>query len=255
MRLWSWGRFWWLQKCPDGWCLWASRGRCLFRSSSVSVGPYFFLQYCLTKAKILTYSQTTKLYSLKMITIRTDPVIPWTGLPAGMELYRSCCIVLSVIRSLWLQRYELFSKQQHFSTKIFVLKKVGKRFEDVTINSYLCRRYEKERKKRDHEQEPSVPDEIGIIYLSVVYRCLRTKGRRSQKRCFCWERRAASAYSDQFFISPCSKCQAGNNMARQIRKNGGTGIYHVMLRGINRQDIFEDDVITRTDPMIPFMLF
>jgi len=44
---------------------------------------------------------------------------------------------------------------------------------------------------------------------------------------------------------------AGNNMARQIRKKSGTGIYHVMLRGINRQDIFEDDVITRTDPMIP----
>ena len=44
-------------------------------------------------------------------------------------------------------------------------------------------------------------------------------------------------------------------MARQIRKNGGTGIYHVMLRGINRQDIFEDDVITRTDPMIPFIIF
>jgi len=44
---------------------------------------------------------------------------------------------------------------------------------------------------------------------------------------------------------------AGNNMARQIRKNGGTGIYHVMLRGINRQDIFEDDLINRTDPMIP----
>ena len=34
---------------------------------------------------------------------------------------------------------------------------------------------------------------------------------------------------------------AGNNMARQIRKKRGTGIYHVMLRGINRQDIFEDD--------------
>ena len=34
---------------------------------------------------------------------------------------------------------------------------------------------------------------------------------------------------------------AGNNMARQIRKKSGTGIYHVMLRGINRQDIFEDD--------------
>ena len=29
-------------------------------------------------------------------------------------------------------------------------------------------------------------------------------------------------------------------MARQIRKKSGTGIYHVMLRGINRQDIFED---------------
>ena len=32
-----------------------------------------------------------------------------------------------------------------------------------------------------------------------------------------------------------------NNMARQIRKKSGTGVYHVMLRGINRQDIFEDD--------------
>ena len=30
-------------------------------------------------------------------------------------------------------------------------------------------------------------------------------------------------------------------MARQIRKKSGTGIYHVMLRGINRQDIFDDD--------------
>lgn len=30
-------------------------------------------------------------------------------------------------------------------------------------------------------------------------------------------------------------------MARQIRKKSGTGIYHVMLRGINRQDIFEND--------------
>ena len=36
---------------------------------------------------------------------------------------------------------------------------------------------------------------------------------------------------------------AGNNMARQIRKKSGTGIYHVMLRGINRKDIFEDDEI------------
>ena len=30
-------------------------------------------------------------------------------------------------------------------------------------------------------------------------------------------------------------------MARQIRKKSGTGIYHIMLRGINRQDIFEDN--------------
>ena len=29
-------------------------------------------------------------------------------------------------------------------------------------------------------------------------------------------------------------------MPRQARKGSGTGIYHVMLRGINRQDIFED---------------
>lgn len=29
-------------------------------------------------------------------------------------------------------------------------------------------------------------------------------------------------------------------MARQAREKSGTGIYHVMLRGINRQDIFED---------------
>ena len=27
-------------------------------------------------------------------------------------------------------------------------------------------------------------------------------------------------------------------MPRQARKESGTGIYHVMLRGINRQDIF-----------------
>ena len=29
-------------------------------------------------------------------------------------------------------------------------------------------------------------------------------------------------------------------MPRQARKESGTGIYHVMLRGINRQDIFEN---------------
>ena len=30
-------------------------------------------------------------------------------------------------------------------------------------------------------------------------------------------------------------------MARQLRKKSGTVIYHVMVRGINRQDIFEDE--------------
>ena len=30
-------------------------------------------------------------------------------------------------------------------------------------------------------------------------------------------------------------------MARLARQQSGTGIYHVMLRGINRQNIFEDD--------------
>ena len=35
-----------------------------------------------------------------------------------------------------------------------------------------------------------------------------------------------------------------NQMARQIRKKSGTGVYHVMLRGINRQDIFEDGLLT-----------
>jgi hypothetical protein len=34
---------------------------------------------------------------------------------------------------------------------------------------------------------------------------------------------------------------AGTGMARQIRKKSGTGVYHVMLRGINRQEIFEDE--------------
>ena len=32
-----------------------------------------------------------------------------------------------------------------------------------------------------------------------------------------------------------------NNMPRQERLQSATGIYHVMLRGINKQDIFEDD--------------
>ena len=37
------------------------------------------------------------------------------------------------------------------------------------------------------------------------------------------------------------------NMPRQIRKTSGTGIYHVMRRGINRQDIFENRSENRPD--------
>ena len=40
-------------------------------------------------------------------------------------------------------------------------------------------------------------------------------------------------------------CAVNNSLAdimpRQERLQSATGIYHVMLRGINRQDIFEDD--------------
>ena len=38
-------------------------------------------------------------------------------------------------------------------------------------------------------------------------------------------------------------CQSTKHqyMPRQERTKSGTGFYHVMLRGINRQDIFEDD--------------
>ena len=39
------------------------------------------------------------------------------------------------------------------------------------------------------------------------------------------------------------RCQTGKHqhMPRQERTKSGSGIYHVMLRGINKQDIFEDD--------------
>ena len=30
-------------------------------------------------------------------------------------------------------------------------------------------------------------------------------------------------------------------MSREVRRQSKTGIYHVMLRGINQQQIFEDD--------------
>ena len=34
--------------------------------------------------------------------------------------------------------------------------------------------------------------------------------------------------------------QVRTQMPRQSRKKSSTGIYHVMLRGINKQDIFEE---------------
>ena len=42
-------------------------------------------------------------------------------------------------------------------------------------------------------------------------------------------------------------------MPRQARKESGTGIYHVMLRGINRQDIFEEaeDYMRMLNAMLP----
>ena len=38
-----------------------------------------------------------------------------------------------------------------------------------------------------------------------------------------------------------SQTRKHQHMPRQERTKSGTGIYHVMLRGINKQDIFEDD--------------
>ena len=35
--------------------------------------------------------------------------------------------------------------------------------------------------------------------------------------------------------------QIRTQMPRQSRKKSSTGIYHVMLRGINKQDIFEEE--------------
>ena len=43
------------------------------------------------------------------------------------------------------------------------------------------------------------------------------------------------------FVSLPSHLKTIEPMARPIREKSGTGIYHVMLRGINRQDIFEDE--------------
>ena len=43
-------------------------------------------------------------------------------------------------------------------------------------------------------------------------------------------------------------------MARQAREASGTGIYHVMLRGINRQNIFEDEEDYRRFLMILFQM-
>ena len=43
-------------------------------------------------------------------------------------------------------------------------------------------------------------------------------------------------------------------MARQARETSGTGIYHVMLRGINRQNIFEDEEDYRRFLMILFKI-
>ena len=43
-------------------------------------------------------------------------------------------------------------------------------------------------------------------------------------------------------------------MARRARETSGTGIYHVMLRGINRQNIFEDEEDYRRFAELLFMM-
>jgi hypothetical protein len=49
------------------------------------------------------------------------------------------------------------------------------------------------------------------------------------------------AVSEYVCIFAIVKQYLWKSMTRQIRKKSGTGIYHIMLRGINRQDIFEDN--------------
>ena len=39
---------------------------------------------------------------------------------------------------------------------------------------------------------------------------------------------------------PLELCSLATNGTQEPRTSSGTGIYHVMLRGINRQDIFEE---------------
>ena len=68
----------------------------------------------------------------------------------------------------------------------------------------------------------------------------------------CVAKRASSSATDHFsalkiwmfenkFVSLPSHLKTIEPMARPIREKSGTGVYHVMLRGINRQDIFEDE--------------
>ena len=47
-------------------------------------------------------------------------------------------------------------------------------------------------------------------------------------------------FENKFVFLP-SHLKTIEPMARPIREKSGTGVYHVMLRGINRQDIFEDE--------------
>ena len=44
-----------------------------------------------------------------------------------------------------------------------------------------------------------------------------------------------------FSLFRCKIFIRGEKMPRAAREKSDTGIYHVMLRGINRQIIFEDD--------------
>ena len=56
-----------------------------------------------------------------------------------------------------------------------------------------------------------------------------------------------------YFVYLCHRFN-GKDMARRARETSGTGIYHVMLRGINRQNIFEDEEDYRRFAELLFMM-
>lgn len=64
-------------------------------------------------------------------------------------------------------------------------------------------------------------------------------------------------------VRKCWKCRKGVRMPRTARKKSATGIYHVLMRGINQQRIFEDEddfalylqILERVKRENPFILY